>query len=58
MLEIIIFAVTFALVNMIIGIALFAILMTKPVLKMYMKKVFKLSKEFETIYEELEEEID
>jgi hypothetical protein len=58
MLNIIVFAVVFALVNMIMGLAVFAILMTKPVLKAYMKKIFALSKDFEKIYEELEEEMD
>jgi hypothetical protein len=52
MLNIIVFAVVFALVNIIMGLAVFAILMTKPVLKAYMKKIIKLSKDFEKIYEE------
>lgn len=58
MLEMMVFAVTLVVANMLAFVVLMAMMFNERFIKWYMKKVFKLMKDSEKMLEELEEEME
>ena len=58
MLEMMVFAVTFVVANLLTVIATLAIMFNERFIKWYMKKFFKIMKDSEKMLEELEEEME
>lgn len=58
MMEMVVFAITLVTAQLIAGIAMMAVFMSKPFIKYYYKKIIRLVKDIEEMVEEMEEELD